>query len=200
LTQEQRSRATREAILNATIQCLVERGYAGTSTTTIQQAAGVSRGALTHQFSSKQALMAAAVKHLTHARIKVLEDVAATRPEDADPIEWVIHLIWREVIEGHLFHAVTEVWTAARTDEALRVALRESERELDAVVRHEVRRTFGDDISSKPGFDKAIDAVIVYARGAATTNIMQRGRHLLASYERESLHLFRYLLEHPSGR
>ena len=42
--QEERSRAMRARLMDATIECLVERGFGGTSTTLISQRAGVSRG------------------------------------------------------------------------------------------------------------------------------------------------------------
>ncbi|MEO0601238.1 MAG: TetR/AcrR family transcriptional regulator, partial [Myxococcota bacterium] len=196
-TQEERTRATREAVLDATIRCLVRRGYAGTSTTAIQQEAGVSRGALTHHFATKQELMAAAVRHLTHTRMREFRERAVQRPADADPIEWGIHLIWREAIEGELFQAVIEIWNVARTDEALHTALRVAERELADAVRDQVSQAFGDEVASRPGFDRALRAVIVYARGAAVTNIMQRDRRRLIPFERESVHIFRCLLAAP---
>ena len=51
-------------MLAATIDCLVERGYANTSTRHIAARAGVTLGALQHHFSGKADLMAAAVKTL----------------------------------------------------------------------------------------------------------------------------------------
>ena len=62
--QEERTRAMRARLLEATIECLVERGWAGTSTTVVSQRAGVSRGAQLHHFPTKNALVLAAVEHL----------------------------------------------------------------------------------------------------------------------------------------
>ena len=53
-TQQQRSDETRAALLDATIICLHEVGYAGTSTTLVSERAGVSRGAQTHHFPTKK--------------------------------------------------------------------------------------------------------------------------------------------------
>ena len=60
-TQEERSAATRAKLLDATIDCLIELGYAGTTTTLIAERAGVSRGAQLHHFPSKDALYRAVV-------------------------------------------------------------------------------------------------------------------------------------------
>ena len=45
----------RQRLLDATVECLVERGWSGTSTTLVSQRAGVSRGAQLHHFPTKSA-------------------------------------------------------------------------------------------------------------------------------------------------
>lgn len=59
-----RSAATRELILSATIECLYTLGYHQTTTVIVTQRAGVSRGAMLHHFPSKAALMNAAVDYI----------------------------------------------------------------------------------------------------------------------------------------
>jgi len=53
---EQRSEETRSRILKAAEGCFAQSGYDGTSVAQICQAAGISKGALYHHFSSKQAI------------------------------------------------------------------------------------------------------------------------------------------------
>ena len=62
--QEERTRVMRARLLDATVECLVERGFAGTSTTLVSERAGVSRGAQLHHFPPKNDLVVAAVVHL----------------------------------------------------------------------------------------------------------------------------------------
>ena len=50
--------------MNATIDLLHERGIARTSTPEIARLAGVSRGALTHHFASREAIISASVADL----------------------------------------------------------------------------------------------------------------------------------------
>ena len=56
-SREQRTSDSRLRILDAAVACLVESGYAGTTTLTIQARAGVSRGRLLHHFPSKETLL-----------------------------------------------------------------------------------------------------------------------------------------------
>ena len=52
-SQKERSSETQARLLDAAVTLLHERGLAGTSTHDIAEAAGVSRGALTHHFESR---------------------------------------------------------------------------------------------------------------------------------------------------
>lgn len=64
----ERSAATRQKLIEATIQCLHERGYHQTSTVVVTQRAKVSRGAMLHHFPSKADLMMAAAEHIRQHR------------------------------------------------------------------------------------------------------------------------------------
>ena len=66
---QRRGREAKDAILSAAIDCLLEDGYAATTTLRVQQRAGVSRGKLLHHFPSKRELLAAATRRLTEARL-----------------------------------------------------------------------------------------------------------------------------------
>src|SRR5260370_41308098 len=67
-TQAERTAATRAALLEATLECLVSRGFGGTTTTEVAHRAGVSPGALLHHFPAKADLLCAAVAHLIEVR------------------------------------------------------------------------------------------------------------------------------------
>ncbi|HEY1450824.1 MAG TPA: TetR/AcrR family transcriptional regulator [Solirubrobacteraceae bacterium] len=58
-TQNERNQATRDALIDAGRALFAERGYAEVSVGELAQHAGVSTGALYHQFGSKQDLFAA---------------------------------------------------------------------------------------------------------------------------------------------
>ena len=67
-TQEERRTATRGALLDATIDCLIEYGYGGVTTTRVVERAGVSRGAQVHHFPTKAVLVSEALRHLAEKR------------------------------------------------------------------------------------------------------------------------------------
>ena len=66
--QAERTRATRLRLMEATVECLVELGWAGTTTTIVSERAGVSRGAQLHHFPTKQDLVVSAVAYLMDRR------------------------------------------------------------------------------------------------------------------------------------
>lgn len=108
----------RHRLLEATVECLVTYGYAGTSTHRVVERAGVTRGAQVHHFRSKEDLVVAAIEHLaeqrTQAAIRELGRVAST----ADPVAAALEYIW-ESHQGPIFSATLELWVAARTDPIL---------------------------------------------------------------------------------
>ena len=78
--QQERSRATLDAILTATARLLVKEGFDRASTNRIADAAGVSIGSLYQYFPSKEALVAALVERhteeMTREVVSALDRVA----------------------------------------------------------------------------------------------------------------------------
>ena len=63
-TQAERTEETRRRILDASVDLLATKGYAGFRTAEVADIAGVSRGAQTHHFPSKDELIVAVVEHV----------------------------------------------------------------------------------------------------------------------------------------
>jgi len=81
-TQGERSAATQTALVTAARRLWGARGYATVSTPEIAEAAGVTRGALYHQYADKNALFLAVVEAIEEDVITRLTDaVTAARPE-----------------------------------------------------------------------------------------------------------------------
>lgn len=125
---------TRIRLLDATLVCLVEYGYAGTTTQRIQDKAGVSRGALLHHFPSKSGLLVAAIHRHADQRLQSIKQVALSLESSTDPLRHIVEVI-RDQMAGPPFQAALELWAAARTDLDMREALRPRERHLGAEVR-----------------------------------------------------------------
>lgn len=172
-TQDQRSAETRWSINAATIRSLVEEGYASTTTSSVCSRAGVSRGALTHHFASKQEMMISAVAHLSEVSERELSSSARRLVDDAGRTRAVIDLLWKS-FSSDLFYASLELWNAARTDAALRDVLYTAERHLGARHRVLAKEMFGDDLAAHPDFERMIEILFRQLRGAAVTRILRR--------------------------
>jgi AcrR family transcriptional regulator len=83
-TQAERSAATRQALLDAGRALFAEHGFAGAGQEEIVERAGVTRGALSHHFGTKQGLFLAVVQDL-HADLA--DRIARAAMEGRDPME-----------------------------------------------------------------------------------------------------------------
>ncbi|MCC7111854.1 MAG: TetR/AcrR family transcriptional regulator [Deltaproteobacteria bacterium] len=121
-TQAERTAAMRERLLEATVECLVELGYTGTTTTAVVKRAGVSRGAILHHFPTKQDLVSTAVEYVLDRRnAAFVQRFASSLPPRRDErfVEALMQALWTEV-DGPLFYAWLELVVASRTDPELR--------------------------------------------------------------------------------
>jgi AcrR family transcriptional regulator len=118
-TQEERSAAMRVRLLDATVDCLVEYGYAGTTTTRVADRAGVTRGAQVHHFPTKADLVTSAIRHLAQKRTEVAMAELDRLRASSDPVGDALQLMW-EMHQGPVFSATVELWVASRTDPELR--------------------------------------------------------------------------------
>jgi AcrR family transcriptional regulator len=125
LLQEERSAETRRRLLDATVACLFERGYAGTTTTEIATRAGVSRGAQLHHFPKKDELVVSALEHVFELRLSEMSAAIAEPPPGnrENRIAMLIDAMW-PMFKGPTFYAWLELVVASRTDPALNEAVR----------------------------------------------------------------------------
>lgn len=172
-TQDERSAGTRRAINDATIRSLVEKGYSATTTSEVCARAGVSRGALTHHFASKQEMMISAVAHLSEASERRMSASSRTLPDGPDRTRAVIEMLW-DSFTSDLFYASLELWNAARTDPVLQEALYSAEHRLGERHRILVAELFGEPLAVQPGFARAVEMLFRQLRGAAVTRILSR--------------------------
>ncbi|RJO72204.1 TetR/AcrR family transcriptional regulator [Nocardia panacis] len=160
-TQEQRSSEMRVRLLDATIDCLVEYGYTGTTTPRVAERAGVTRGAQVHHFGSKTDLVVAAISHLAQRRAEVaMREMSRVRIGD-DPVGAALDLLW-DLHQGPLFIAAVELWVAGRTDPVLAVELAKVEPFVNNAVLLAVSRFVPDELRRKEARDfvySAMDAL-----------------------------------------
>ncbi|HEY2387446.1 MAG TPA: TetR/AcrR family transcriptional regulator [Candidatus Binatia bacterium] len=170
-TQEERSHATQARILEATLECLAELGYAGTTTIVVAEHAGVSRGAQLHHFPTRASLISAAVQHL-FAQLTDRYARAFTRvPAGAERIGAAVDLLW-EIFQDARLTAVLELYVAARTDAELhRELVPIAERHHEKVL-HLARGYFPDTALEGDAFAALLDVVLDALQGLAVRRLV----------------------------
>jgi len=161
--QEERTRAMRARLLEATVEVLVERGFAGTTTTLVSHRAGVSRGAQLHHFPTKNDLVFAAVDHLTRVRGDELAAAAARLPQDVRRTRAVLEML-ADHCTSPVFVAALELWVAARTDPELLAEVAPLEQRVGRDTHRLTVELLGAD-ESRPGVRELVQATLDLVRG-----------------------------------
>ncbi|MGB9341298.1 MAG: TetR/AcrR family transcriptional regulator [Polyangiales bacterium] len=128
--QAERRRVTRGKLLDATVDSLIDLGYARTTTVEVGERTGLSRGTQLHHFPSKADLLVAAIEHLADERSKEFEAALEARFEQGDdPVDAMVDLLW-VMFSDPIYWATIELMVAARTDSELLEKLERFERSL----------------------------------------------------------------------
>lgn len=168
--QGERSRATRARLMEATVACLVEHGWTGTSTTLVSRRAGVSRGAQLHHFPTKSDLVLAAVDHLTTLRADLVTHEHPAGTTEPRRTRAVLDQL-AELFTGPSFVAALELWVAARTDETLREAVIELEAKLGRDAHRRTVEALAID-ETVPGNRELVQATLDLVRGLGLANTL----------------------------
>jgi AcrR family transcriptional regulator len=183
--QAVRSARTREAVLDATIKCLIEFGYNGLTTRRVAVAAGITRGAQQHHFAGgKTQMVGEAVVHLARRLSEELVERLTSSPPEQQTTEAALDAFW-ELHRSPLLEAGLELWVAARTDPELRATLEDVERSITTTAAAATLPLFGERALA-PGFAADMDDVLAAMRGlalralgsSADARIERRWRHM----------------------
>ena len=198
-SREQRTSDSRQRILDAAVGCLVDAGYAGTTTLTIQARAGVSRGRLLHHFPSKETLLVAAAQHLAATRFASDGLAVADLPDDPPArIDAAVEAMWSTFAQPY-FWASVELWTAARTDPALAAALLPAERRLGAAIRQTVDAVFAGTVpAGAEHYPLVREMLLTSMRGVALTYGFDPRDHATDPHVEQWKQMARALLRDPS--
>lgn len=131
-----RRRGNREALLEAAVSCIQDRGYGRTTARDLVDASGTNLGAIGYHFGSKDELLNEALAECGRRWLQQIADVA-TQPADgaADHWEQVIAATHRAVLHGRpIAVGYLEAWTQAQRSPELREQLAAHYREFRAAV------------------------------------------------------------------
>ncbi len=163
--KQARAVQTHKRLLDATVECLETRGYAGTSTSAVCKLAGCSQGALFKHFSVKNALLAAAVRRLFGKLIIDYRASVQGIPSGIEGVRPALRALW-EIFKRPALRAVFELYIAAQTDDDLR-------EHLEPVMLdhrdnlHAVAALMFPGAAAEPQFINAIDCIVNALQGMA---------------------------------
>jgi AcrR family transcriptional regulator len=194
---QDRSIAMRARLLDAALDCLVEKGYAATTTVEVTKRAGVSRGAQLHHFPTKAELLTAAVRHLLERRTTEFRDALAKMDSGADLLDTGIDLMW-SMFQGPAFLAWVELWIAARTDPELAAAVAVMDERFTVESRAMFLELYAADVEdSAMLLDIGRDFAFALMEGVALQRLVPRGQRAPAEYIDVLKHMFRLLRDEP---
>ncbi|TDP45465.1 TetR family transcriptional regulator [Zavarzinia compransoris] len=122
-TQAERRSATRAKIIEATLACLADQGFAATGVAQVVTRAGVSRGAWAHHFPTMEALILATAEHLLTAVHDRLDQIVAALSGGDQAVETMVAAAWGEFFSGEVNEIYLELLVASRRNPALAAVL-----------------------------------------------------------------------------
>ncbi|MDA0566882.1 TetR/AcrR family transcriptional regulator [Streptomonospora sp. S1-112] len=177
--QQRRSRATRQRLLEAAVECLAETGVAASTLGAVAERAGVSRGAAQHHFGTREHLLTEALRYMSGARLEELRRCGARLPEGPGRIEAAVTMLI-DTYNGTEFDAAVQLWAAAAGDPALREHVLPLEDHVGREAHRVAVELLGAD-ESRPGVRETVQATLDLARGLGLADLLtddsaRRGR------------------------
>jgi AcrR family transcriptional regulator len=180
-TQAERRASTRAALLDATIDALVEYGYSNVTSAQIVQRAGVSRGAQAHYFSTRAELVVEALRHLAD---RIINDLKASpikqTGSEQDRYGAILDRLW-ELHHEPVFIAALELWVAARTDVELRANLTTFAKEFTASTA-ELALELMPERARRPEFRGQMELALSSMRGLAMHQSVDTPRNIAKAW------------------
>jgi AcrR family transcriptional regulator len=187
-TQAERRAATRAALLDAALACLVEEGYANLTTRNVAERAGVSQGTQMHYFPTRARFVAEAVRHVAvKLAAELREQTAARGNSERRRLEELLDHVW-EIHSGPVFQATMELWVAARTDPEVRVAMADVTRDVARLIAEAAGELFPE-LMAKPRAGEVLDMGLATIRGLAVLRFTDPAAQVDRRWRRARGHL-----------
>jgi AcrR family transcriptional regulator len=164
--KQDRSRATRQRLLESAVTCLAEHGWTGSTVTVVAEHAGVSRGAAQHHFPTREDLFTAAVEYVAEERSKALRSPARGLPDERSAVGMLVDLY-----TGPLFRAALQLWVAASNEPQLGPRVTALEARIGRETHRMAVELLGAD-ESVPGVRETVQGLLDMARGLGLANLL----------------------------
>jgi AcrR family transcriptional regulator len=183
LTQDEKTAETRRRLLDSAIFCLIDRGYANTTTSQVAERAGLSRGAQLYHFPRKEELLTSAVEHLFQLMFSDMKEKVSRLGNENDRRAVAIDLLW-EIAGGPLATAWIELVVASRTDSYLRGAVSAVNDRMAEFIDHSFKELFPRPATAGADYELIPQIVVLILEAMAlegkTLNLKLTGRILNA--------------------
>ncbi len=171
-TQDERSAAMRARLIDATLESMLECGYARTTMVEIVERAGVTRGALNHHYQSKDDLIVEAVSYLLQKTSAEIREFAQSVQEGSITLSDFLDRGW-EIFSGPFFMVTLEQITASRHNEMLRERLILVTREFHKALDDTWNSFFSNEQSSDPQLETIFNATLCLLRGMGVQTVLR---------------------------
>ncbi|MFC9896892.1 TetR/AcrR family transcriptional regulator [Nocardia sp. NPDC127579] len=171
--KQDRSRATRQRLLEATIDCLAERGWAAATVSVVAERAGVSRGAAQHHFPTREDLITGALEYMFDTRMAQSKSEALALAE-VDAGASRTQAVVAGLVDSYtspLFKAALQVWTHAAADPVLRERIMPLEAKFGRIAHRRAVEALGVD-DSDPVAHHLVQATLDLARGLGLADVL----------------------------
>jgi AcrR family transcriptional regulator len=165
-TQQQRREETVTRLLDASIETIIEVGYARASAAVIARRAQVSDGALFRHFPTMGDFMAATAHEVMRRQLDLFTKRVAEIPADKPALESALTIL-RDVTGNPTNTVMYELLVAARTDEKLRATLQDVLTEYAANIYEIARALPGADQFPEESFSALVAILTNTFDGAA---------------------------------
>ena len=189
-SQQQRSASTRQKLLNSTLQIIESEGWQRASMQRICQHAGVSRGAQTHHFPTRESLLIASVREI----VKRYQSDLTEGPNRLQDLEAFFDFLWDATFSDNLLICWVEALVAARTDESLKRVVAETDElslnAMRALGAEASQKSNSADSHSVSQVEDVVELTVYLLRGL----VMQEGVHESLSEKRRLFELWKQLV------
>jgi len=166
LTQDEKTAETRRRLLDSAIVCLIERGYANTTTSEIAERAGLSRGAQLYHFPKKEELLTSAVEHLIELKFGEIKEKVSRLSNENDRRAMAIDMLW-EIACGRWTAAWIELVVASRTDSYLQKSVSAANDRVGELINQSFQELFPRPEGSSPYYELIPHFVCLAVEGMA---------------------------------
>ncbi|MET7640426.1 TetR/AcrR family transcriptional regulator [Streptomyces sp. NPDC005438] len=177
--KQDRSRATRQRLLESAVACLAEHGWGGSTVSVVAEHAGVSRGAAQHHFPTREDLFTAAVEYVAEERSLALRRsthrLASSGPaSDPERVAAAVAALV-DLYTGTLFRAALHLWVAATHEPQLGTRVTDLEARIGRESHRMAVELLGAD-ESRPGVRETVQGFLDMARGLGLANLLTDDR------------------------